>query len=979
MRTLKTISEYNVLKKLGTGPWSEVFKVCRKDKPDRPLILKRIKLGRFGSRNPTNDIERQIKYLKQKSLPGTIIPDLHSHGETTLFLVQEYFKGIPLGYWRKTQTKNNLRDFFKIACAIAEILDKIHKAGHIHGGIKPNNILIMPDTLDIRLIDPVRVIKMDEIMYFIDNSDFMINTLAYLSPEQTGRIKKNLAYATDLYSIGAVFYELLNGKPPFLSTDPLEIIHSHLAEDPTPLNEIDSDIPGVVSDIIARLLRKETERRYQSGIGLLGDLVECRREYINRGKITSFSLGLRDSNVPLNIPSVMVGREREKELLLKEHTISTSGPFRAVIISGPPGIGKTRLIRELQEPIIEKGCYFTSGKPDQFHKNIPYRTLTQALRSLIRTILTEDKEKIAYWKDTITKGLGLNGRLITEFIPELELIIGIQPEVVDLPPIEARNRFINTTDRFISCMAGHDHPLTLFIDDLQWCDTTEYDAIENLFINTEDHPYLFFVGTYRQNEVVENHPLSNLLQRVRKTGNLLTELHLEKLDFFHINELTSHILNAPSSLTKSLSEIINVISGGNPLYIDESIIWLYENKLIRTNQEGLWQWDSDSIRNSMLPESAVTFFRDNLMKLPKDVVFLIQTAACLGVTFRSEDLAIITGMDIATLNQELSPAFSQKILLREKNFLAFFHDRIREAVYDTIDDKTKRRIHGRIGEMLLRSLPRGTDPMCADNLFDIVGHLNKGRDNITNRETLLRDMRLNYYAGMRSINSLAFEAASRYFKKSMEFLQENIWDTDYDFTYSLYKNLSKSELSQGNQDKSAIILETLIKKSRTEVDMAECIKERAAILLSLGEFQSSLDEGNKALSLLGVGIPRTDEDVQLKIKEYDDAIMKKPVSPDKILDRPGIYKREHLIELDIYNLQLTAYYIMLNIERFTLAAIQATYLCLTEGINEYSSFPISMYSAFLFEVVERDIPLWVKNTFNPTFPGTRIANEPEGA
>ena len=405
------ILDYNIIEKLGESLYSDVFKVCPNDRPDQILVLKRIKsstiTGDFSTR-----LKAQTDYLKNLRIPGLIKPVFYSFEKEDPFLVRTYFDGLPLGIWRKSQAKIDLKDFFSIACSIVSIVKRMHNAGYFHGGIKPGNILIKLDTLDIRLIDPVRIINISEINRYIHDDGFRTETLPYISLEQTGRIRKNVNYATDIYSLGIVLYELLIGAPPFTSQDPLEIIYSHLAEVPVHPGRLRPDIPEMISNIIARMTLKEPEKRYQTGGGLTYDLIRCRNEYLKKGSISSFPLGLNDYSSRINIPSIMVGRDQEKEILLKEHELSCSGNFRSAMISGLPGIGKTRLIRELEIPIISERGYFTSGKFDQYQKNIPYSTLIQTLSNLTRIFLAEDSSRVEYWKKTIEKALGQNGRLV---------------------------------------------------------------------------------------------------------------------------------------------------------------------------------------------------------------------------------------------------------------------------------------------------------------------------------------------------------------------------------------------------------------------------------------------------------------------------------------------------------------------------------------------------------------------------------------
>ena len=310
------------------------------------------------------------------------------------FIAREYFEGMPINEWAATQDKISLNDFFTISCLLAQALNKVHEAGIIHGGIKPHNILIHPKSLDIRLTDFISFLDVREVSHFIYDRSFVEGTLAYTSPEQTGRINHRVDFASDLYSLGIIFYELLTRKLPFFSLDPLELIHSHLAEEAADVNQVNPEIPEMLSEIVSKLILKQPEKRYQSGAGLLADLVQCRNEYSAKKVITKFPLGRHDFTHRVIFVSKMVGRDAEAKIILGEYDQTAAGNFRSLFISGLPGIGKTRLIQELQRPIVEHRGYFTSGKFDLYQKNIPYSALIQALRNLIRTFLTESDERV---------------------------------------------------------------------------------------------------------------------------------------------------------------------------------------------------------------------------------------------------------------------------------------------------------------------------------------------------------------------------------------------------------------------------------------------------------------------------------------------------------------------------------------------------------------------------------------------------------
>jgi len=476
------LSNYELIEKIAEAPQAAVYKAYNKKNPDRPLVLKILKAN-CQSEYKLAQFSQKIEHLKVLDDTHLIIPSSFGVNEGVCFITQDFFEGVTLDKLPDVHLKMALNEFFIVACRLAQALDKVHEAGIIHGGIKPHNILVNLSTLDVRLIDFIGALDVRDVSHFIYDRSFIRNTLAYTSPEQTGRINHRVVFTSDLYSLGIVFYELLTGRLPFLSDDPLELIHSHLAKEATRVHELNPNIPIVLSKIIAKLMFKEPEKRYQSASGLLADLMQCRDEFSAIGTIREFPLEKSVCTQIFTFISKMIGRDSEAEFILEGYEQVAKGEFRSLFLSGLSGIGKTRLIQELQKPIVKHWGYFTSGKFDVYQKNIPYSSLIQALKNLTRTFLTESDERVVYWRNRILKAVGENGKVLTDVIPELEILIGPQPGVKTLPPVESLNRFNDLFDRFLTCLASEENPLTLFIDDLQWCDPASFDFLANILAN----------------------------------------------------------------------------------------------------------------------------------------------------------------------------------------------------------------------------------------------------------------------------------------------------------------------------------------------------------------------------------------------------------------------------------------------------------------------------------------------------------------
>jgi predicted ATPase/signal transduction histidine kinase len=950
-----TIPNYEIVEKLGEGPQSVVYKAFRKKNSHRPLCLKILKGVSFSDSQRAFFIQR-IEHLKLLQDLSLITPLSFEVKGGVRFVTQGYFDGITLNEWVKTQTKITFDDFFTIACKLAQALDKVHEAGIVHGGIKPHNILIQPKTLDIRLIDFITPLDVRDVSHFIYDRSFVEGTLAYTSPEQTGRINHRVDFSTDLYSLGIVLYELLTGELPFFSTDPLELIHSHLAEEAPNAHELNPEIPHILGKIISKLTLKQPEKRYQSGIGLFIDLSRCRDEYLTTGAIGEFPLGSHDRPHRVIFISKMVGRDQEADIILEEYGKAAEGSFRCLLISGLPGIGKTRLIQELQKPIVEHRGYFTSGKFDVYQKNIPYSSLIQALRNLMRTFLTESDERVVLWKERITKAVGENGRVVTDVIPELEILIGPQPEVKTLPPVESRNRFHDVFGRFVTCLASKENPLALFIDDLQWCDVASFDFMANIFANYKEHPYLFLLGAYRHNEVDSSHPLTRLIQNIKENAQPLEEIRLEPLEPEYCHEMVSYILDSPLSQTEALADFIVTLAEGNPLFVSESLSYLHNEDLLFLDESRCWQWDLDRIRGSEMPSTVVALFSSKVQKLPVDAIELLEHCACMGNRFTPDEIALVREITLLNVFETLKPALSQGLLTESKDELQFVHDRVQEAVLNSIEPESRRQMHWQIGNHLLSAVPKGVDLGKVHNLFTVVSHFNLGREKTPGRKTAYQLSDINYHAGNKALDSLATEAANDYFRQGLDLLPDDCWEIQYDRTFKIYQKLAKTELMCGRYESSEKLLNQLLGHAKTDLDKAEALAEQTTSLSSIGNFIKAIETANRGLAFFGKSIPDDPELAEKKREELMNKINSKYGTRiwDTILNMPFTKERKSKIELVIYSELIPDLYMSGLVPQLYLSAVQSTQHCLEGGMDESVIYSFSIMGLYLGEQLKFD-------------------------
>lgn len=970
------LGNYIVTEKLGESLQGEVFKGYHKHVPDQPLVIKRLKLLSSWD-DQTRHLRQKIERLKVLHDPRVCTPlSLETYGDLQ-FIVQPWFAGQPLNYWTKQQNQLDLNDFFTLACTLADTLQAVHDAGITHGGIKPHNILLQPGTLTLRLTDFITPLDIRDVSHFIYDPEFVRHTLAYTSPEQTGRINYRVDFSTDLYSLGIVFYELLTGQLPFFSNDPLELIHSHLAEETPNVNRLKPQLPQALADIIAKLTVKQPEKRYQGASGLLADLIRCKNEYSATGTVSAFTIGQHDRSRRVIFISKMVGRQAESRLIQQQYDEVIGGKFRSVFISGLSGIGKTRLIQELQKPLVKNRGYFTSGKFDQYQKNIPYSSLIQALRNLIRIFLTESDSQVQQWRTKILDAVDNNGSVISDVLPELEFIIGPQPEVPHLPPVEARNRFNNLFGRFLACLTSEDNPLVLFIDDLQWCDSATFDFLQNLFDNHHEHPYLFFMGAYRHNEVDNSHPLSKLIRKIQENKDPFAEIRVEALTDADCHEMVAYILDSSLEATANLAEFIAHLTEGNPLFVSESLAWLYNEDLLNTDAERHWHWDIKRIRDTQMPTSVVELFSSKVSKLPAKTLHILDHCACMGNRFSVEDVALVLDIRIEQLFEDLKPVLNLGMLLENKSDLQFVHDRVQEAVLRQVDPQAKPAIHWRIGNRLLQTVAAGVDLEGIDNLFTIAAHLNLGRPADMDQELTYRLVNINFHAGNKALDALAGDAANDFFQQAHDYLPSDCWQQAYDLSFRIYQRLAKTELMCGRYEKSEVLLNHLIEHAVSDLDKAEALAEQTTSLSSFGNFNKAIATANRGLAYFGKSIPEQPETAQQRMLALMAEIEQQGDVWTTILQMPFTQDRKSKIELAFYSELIPDLYMSGLVPQLYLSAAQSTVHCLQGGMDESVIYSFSIMGlnlgeqgkfeqAFLYQDLAHDLCEKHPNTFGAT-------------
>ena len=634
--------------------------------------------------------------------------------QNRLVLVLEDFGGQSLKQVLSNQ-KLDLLKFLNIAVQLTKALVSLHSHKIIHKDIKADNIIINPETGEVKLTDFSIASRLSKEKLQITNPNQLEGTLTYMSPEQTGRMNRTLDYRTDFYSLGVTFYEMLTGRLPFQSNDPLELIHSHIAKQPVAIQELNPEVPNAIANIVEKLMAKNAEDRYQTAKGLLADLELCREQLEMTGTIIEFQPGRLDVLSQLLIPQKLYGRETQVNTLIDAFERVSKGSRELILVSGYSGIGKSSVVYEVNNPITHKRGYFISGKFDQFKRNIPYASLIQALSSLMQQLLTESSTQLEQWRSKILTAVGNNGQVVIDVIPEVELIIGKQAEVPQLGGTEAQNRFNRVFTQFISVFAKEEHPLVIFLDDLQWADSATLKLMQILTAESETK-YLLLIGAYRDNEVSPTHALIQTLEEIKKNDAVVHNIVLQPLEITDVTQLVAETLNDYTERVNALAELICNKTGSNPFFITQLLQTLYQESLLKfdftpfsplINKEkiqGIWKWNIEEIQSiGITDKSVVELVANRIEKLPKSTRQVLQIAACIGDKFTLEVLSVVNEKSLINTAKKLDAALQAGLILplseaykiplvfdenidndeRDTNYLEFYRKNLKSNILST--------------------------------------------------------------------------------------------------------------------------------------------------------------------------------------------------------------------------------------------------------------------------------------------------------
>jgi PAS domain S-box-containing protein len=810
-------------------------------------------------------------------------PVVLTHHNGRIALALEDPGGTPLD--RLLGRPLDVSHFLRIAIPLAGALRHVHERGLIHKDIKPANVLVNGMTGALKFTGFGISSRLARERQAPEPPETIAGTLAYMAPEQTGRMNRSVDSRSDLYALGVTFYELLTGALPFTATDPIELIHSHIARVPVPPHELASALPAPLSMIVVKLLAKTAEERYQTAAGVEADLRKCLTAWESFGRIDPFPPGLQDASDRLMIPEKLYGREIEIATLLAAFDrVVKHGGSELVLVSGYSGIGKSSVVNELHKVIVLPRGIFISGKFDQRLRDTPHATLAQAFQGLIQQLLNSHTDDIARWRGAIKEAVGNQGRLLTDLIPNLVRLIGPQPTVAVLSPVDAQLRFQTVFQRFVGVFARSEHPLVIFVDDLQWLDPATLTLIEYLLLHP-DTRHLLVIGAYRDNEVESAHPLMLKLEDLRRAGARVDQIILGPLSVDDINQLLCDTLRRAPDEMQPFAELVHRRSGGgNPFFAGQFLTSLAEERLIEFDPlSRSWTWDLDAIVDKRFSDNPVDLMIGRLRRLAPEAQEALKLLACLGSHADFATLAKLRGESDDAVHASFRDAVrAGAVVPREGNY-RFFHDRVQEAAYALIPTEGRAELHLRIARLLVAE----TAPeRIAEKIYDLVNQVNLGSALISEWPEKVRAAELNFIAGRKAKASTAYAAASTYLAAGIAVLSDEGWPRSYDLTLGLFLERAESEILNSNLEQAAGLVEALLIKARSKIDHAEICRLRIMLQLRQGNYAPAVHTALECLRTFGVDLPDspTPKQVQAEYEDMRRALAGRPI--ESLIDLP---------------------------------------------------------------------------------------------
>lgn len=937
-------SSFEIVDTLYEGHNFDVFRARAVD-GDEPVVLKVAKL-RGGDGWTASRLKHEHRILSRIDSVGVVEPKaLIDRADASALVLADTGSVSLARLLDEGAVELTTADKLRIALDVARALGDVHAADVIHKDVNPNNIIVHPETLRAQIIDFSISSLLSRERASVSAFDGIEGTLSYIAPEQTGRMNRLVDYRCDYYSLGITLYELFTGRLPFESGDAMALVHSHIAKVPDPPEVHASDVSPRLSAAIMKLLAKMAEDRYQSSYALARDLRVCLAELTGEDAGDDGDDGDGDISSQLQVSQKLYGRDAEVAELLaafaRIRATEAGGHSELVLVAGYSGIGKSSIVNEIHKPIAGGGGYFVDGKFDQFKRNIPYASMIVALRQLVRQVLGETPEALDRWRERLVGALGPNAQVIVEVIPELELIIGEQPPVPALGSSETKNRFNLAFRAFINVFAGSEHPLVLFLDDLQWADNASLELLETLLTDSQIR-HMLLIGAYRDNEVDASHPLELLLGKLRAGGEAkMRTITLAPLEAEHVRDFVADTLHCTAEAAEPLAALLLRKTQGNPFFLVQTLHEIYrKGSLSFDPRVGAWRWDIEAIEEIGIADNVVELMLTQLRDFKPATQRVLTTAACIGNEFDLDLLARIndsTPADVAAslweplrddLIQPLSDDYKAVAVGDSSDVLSvqyrFSHDRVQQAAYELSDAAEHEAIHARLGQLLIEH----TDPDELDDaIFDITMHLNLGVARLTTAEQRRQARQLNHRAGRRARDSSAYATSLQCLRAAMELLEDDAWASDYDETVGLYRDAIEAEYLNINFEAAERLAEVLLERATDVLDKIPVYDTRIQFYVSENKMQAAIDVAIEVVGLLGITM--------------DEAPPESLASDETLLALPVMTDAKMLAAMRILMAAMPAVYIA-NPMLLPSIAFTMVRLCVTHGNSPFSAYAFAL-------------------------------------
>jgi predicted ATPase/serine phosphatase RsbU (regulator of sigma subunit) len=935
---------------------------------NRVPVIAKIPRGDHPSPKDLAKLRHEHAILKELNHPG--IPksyDLLPYRSGSALIIED--KGfISLTEVMRDQ-KPSISTILNIFIELAEILDYLHRKNIIHKDIKPQNIVVHPKIYKAQLIDFGIAARLARESLNTTKLESLEGTLTHISPEQTGRTNRVIDARTDFYSLGVTLYEMLTGSLPFATTDALQLVHSHIARTPAAPHDVVREVPVVLSRIVMKLLAKNAEDRYQSAAGLQADLTICRTQWEASKQINDFPLDCQVPSTELRIPQKLYGREHELATLLQAFQRVRKGSVELLLISGYSGIGKSALVQEVHGPIARDGGSFLAGKFDQLNRSVPYAPVMQALRTLVRQLLTEPTAILDQWRHSLHNALHPNAQILIDLLPELGVLLGPQPSVPDLGPTESQNRFIALFQSLLRVLARPSHPLVMFLDDLQWADPATLRLLQHLLLAPDCHN-LLLVGSYRDNEVTPSSPLTLTLNDLRREGATIGEVKLEPLSRETVERILCDTLNQKAEQIAPLVELLHERTQGNPFFLSQFLSTIHKEGLLWIEaSQAAWRWDMKRIRSSIASDNVVDLMLKKLRQLSGAAQETLQRAACVGHQFDLQTLSNICDKPLSECAAALwQPLQAGLLLPLDDNYrylfstvgqdsasgdmsaaaalrFKFLHDRVQQAAYALIGEAQRAQLHLRIGRLMQAKWQSESHD---EALFATVDQLNRGAELIESASERLELARLNLFAGKRAKAATAYQIAASYLERGMKLLTEAHWESDYELCFGLWLERGESEYLNGSLTEADALFGSLRKRARSRLDAEQICTLHMKLLMSQGRFTDAMEEGLETLALFGVDLHGSLEEQQ-KCIELEAQQIEHNLAGRQIADLVNAPLSENPDDLAVARLMnivvLDAWFLAPVL--FARYAMRQVNQALQFGLSPYSSYAFICYAVTL--------------------------------